>query len=200
MILNSFVCNRFSSSRCGEDDPEVMIPGVRTAHHYVAVNIKGRTLGTANSQATTAESQQMSVESQELQAASNNVVDERGDAPDVEDAVTVAEMPDNDDDDDAPSSSSSAVCCPCGIEGEVEGGLLLKCRRCLRRQHAICFVVFSEAQVPKDGHLCHVCVGLEGGDPIKCTDPVLARRFAKNRPITQTCMYRQVLAKCVTKK
>ena len=189
-------------SRCGEDDPEVVIPGVRTPHHYVSVNIKGRTLSSSSAQSLS-KSQDGQVGSVESDGTKNRA-DEL--ATVAEEGMVVA------DDDDAGQGDMATVAaagdgppaaateeggfaCPCGLEANLDG-VQLTCRRCRQLYQGTCFLIFSEDQLPAGGHLCHVCTVAEGEDPKACTEPGLARRLAKDKPMAQTCMYRLVLAYC----
>ncbi|XP_023242584.1 meiosis-specific protein HOP1-like [Centruroides sculpturatus] len=84
------------------------------------------------------------------------------------------------------SSKLDEVQCPCGLTKE--DPLMLSCVSCNKRQHAICFGILDESQIPKE-HLCENCQSLNSDRPP--TDAYLSR--LKPIELQTLCLWRQAL-------
>ncbi|GAB1602710.1 HORMA domain-containing protein 1-like [Argonauta hians] len=80
--------------------------------------------------------------------------------------------------------------CPCGYNQEE--GLMLLCDVCQCWQHAVCFKIIAEKEMPKS-HVCVSCAEL-GDKGRKSTDPSLMRLSPST--LQTTCMWRRALLLC----
>ncbi|XP_052824027.1 uncharacterized protein LOC106869597 [Octopus bimaculoides] len=80
--------------------------------------------------------------------------------------------------------------CPCGYNQE--DGLMIHCDICKYWQHAVCFKILSENEIPKF-HVCESCAkpGFEGKNP---TDSSLMKLSPTS--LQTTCIWRRVLLLC----
>ena len=89
----------------------------------------------------------------------------------------------------------STVSCVCGSRHR--DSLMLQCLHCSQQQHGACYRVLVGDEVPAQ-HCCVECSREQGRD---CTDPRLARMFARpgdKASMRNTCAYRRILASLVT--
>ncbi|KAL5502281.1 hypothetical protein EMCRGX_G009027 [Ephydatia muelleri] len=83
------------------------------------------------------------------------------------------------------------VRCPCGCNED--DGLMVLCGLCKTWQHAVCFALLHEDQVP-ELHVCDQCAQLEGEGGQPCTDSFL--QFLSPIALQATCTWRRALLAC----
>lgn len=83
------------------------------------------------------------------------------------------------------------VRCPCGCNED--DGLMVLCGLCKTWQHAVCFALLHEDEVP-ELHVCDQCAQLEGEGAHSCTDSFL--QFLSPIALQATCTWRRALLAC----
>ncbi|XP_030845046.1 HORMA domain-containing protein 1 [Strongylocentrotus purpuratus] len=77
--------------------------------------------------------------------------------------------------------------CPCGCNED--DGLMIQCEKCQYWQHAVCFMILHEDEVPEK-HYCHQC-GKVGDPQCEPTDPYLNQ--IDSAQVRATCLWRRTL-------
>ena len=89
-----------------------------------------------------------------------------------------------------PSSSSPTTVVSCICQNGSLDPLMLMCSICSTAQHATCYRILSEQEVPAR-HVCWSC-SKENPD-LSCTDPKMDRFSGREEAAAPTCLFRRVL-------
>ena len=88
------------------------------------------------------------------------------------------------------SSSSQAAVVSCLCENTSEDPLMLVCGTCFTAQHAICYRLLTEEELPAL-HTCWTCSREQPG--LACTDPKMDKFIGREDLAAPTCLFRRVL-------
>ena len=89
-----------------------------------------------------------------------------------------------------PSSSSPTTVVSCICQNGSLDPLMLMCSICSTAQHATCYRILSEQEVPAR-HVCWSCSKENPG--LSCTDPKMDRFSGREEAAAPTCLFRRVL-------
>ncbi|CAH8615111.1 unnamed protein product [Schistosoma bovis] len=170
-----------------EDNINIRLGNVKTAHHSIKMHIQtSRRLLTGSVKSTKSTQEDESIHELSLGSLNASKVNENDDL-----TLSFQQQTLRSDENELESYEAR---CPCGVNKD--DGVMILCDGCDKWQHAVCFRILQEGDVPTS-HVCEICAKLKpellqtGG----ITDETIQNLGVEARKAT--CLFRRVLALCL---
>ncbi|CAH8541682.1 unnamed protein product [Schistosoma turkestanicum] len=170
-----------------EDNINIRLGNVKTIHHSIKMHIQtSRQLLSGSVKSTQSTQEDESMHELSLGSLNGNKVNEKVDLSLSSQQQTLRS--------DGNESESYEARCPCGVNKD--DGVMILCDGCDKWQHAVCFRILEEGDVPTS-HVCEICAKLQpellqtGG----LTDETIQNLSVEARKAT--CLFRRALALCL---